>query len=349
MSWYFLGGFSAYLIVPSGRWRNHSGCSRDVRVVRRALEGDVEGDVDPVPRAAASRRSKSSSVPRAGWTAVCPPSGPPMAHGLPGSFGPGGERVVRPLAEGPADRVDRRQVEDVEAHAGDVGQALLHVAEGAVPAGLGGRRAGEELVPGAEPGPLAVHPDAEHAVERRAGRAVGVPGHDRRERRLEGRLVTRPAASPCSMHVGLPAEPDAVGRRRPGRPSRGSAPAPSSRSLSTSWPASTRLPRSRASRRTGRSRPGPCTRRSPARSPGTRPDQRSLTAGRHRHLGPARRPRLAVADDGGQDLVPVGVDVGLDRHVLADRAAWPGTGRHRPPARPPRRRRGTGRDRAGAS
>jgi hypothetical protein len=27
MSWYFLGGFSAYWIVPSGRARNHSGCS----------------------------------------------------------------------------------------------------------------------------------------------------------------------------------------------------------------------------------------------------------------------------------------------------------------------------------
>ena len=26
-SWYFFGGFSAYWIVPSGRVRNHSGCS----------------------------------------------------------------------------------------------------------------------------------------------------------------------------------------------------------------------------------------------------------------------------------------------------------------------------------
>ncbi len=27
MSWYFFGGFSAYWMVPSGRLRNHSGCS----------------------------------------------------------------------------------------------------------------------------------------------------------------------------------------------------------------------------------------------------------------------------------------------------------------------------------
>ena len=25
MSWYFFGGFSAYLMLPSGEWRNHSG------------------------------------------------------------------------------------------------------------------------------------------------------------------------------------------------------------------------------------------------------------------------------------------------------------------------------------
>ena len=46
MSWYFLGGFSAYWIVPSGRARNHSGCSLDPGVVGRGLKSDVEGDLD---------------------------------------------------------------------------------------------------------------------------------------------------------------------------------------------------------------------------------------------------------------------------------------------------------------
>ena len=60
MSWYFLGGFSAYWIVPSGRCRNHSGCSRHPRMVGRALEGDVERDLDAelARRARRARRSR---------------------------------------------------------------------------------------------------------------------------------------------------------------------------------------------------------------------------------------------------------------------------------------------------
>jgi hypothetical protein len=45
MSWYFFGGFSAYAIVPSGRWWNHSGYFWHPRVVRRALEREVQGDL----------------------------------------------------------------------------------------------------------------------------------------------------------------------------------------------------------------------------------------------------------------------------------------------------------------
>ena len=48
-----------------------------------------------------------------------PPSLLPIAHGEPGSSGPGVEGVVGALAVDLADRVDRRQVDDVEAHRGD--------------------------------------------------------------------------------------------------------------------------------------------------------------------------------------------------------------------------------------
>jgi hypothetical protein len=41
----------------------------------------------PRSAAAAQNRRKSSSVPSSGWMAVCPPSGEPIAHGLPGSSG----------------------------------------------------------------------------------------------------------------------------------------------------------------------------------------------------------------------------------------------------------------------
>ena len=86
----------------------------------------------PSERARATKAWKSSSVPSAGWIALWPPAAPPMAHGLPTSSGPAVERVVRALAMGGADGVDRRQVEDVEAEIGDVGQPLGGVGEGAV-------------------------------------------------------------------------------------------------------------------------------------------------------------------------------------------------------------------------
>ena len=46
MSWYFLGGFSAYWIEPSGRLAEPLRMLLHVGMVRRALEGDVQGDLD---------------------------------------------------------------------------------------------------------------------------------------------------------------------------------------------------------------------------------------------------------------------------------------------------------------
>ena len=48
-------------------------------------------------RAASTRRSKSSIVPSSGSTAVWPPSGPPIAQGLPGSPGSAVGALLRPL------------------------------------------------------------------------------------------------------------------------------------------------------------------------------------------------------------------------------------------------------------
>ena len=73
------------------------------------------------PRGSAT---KSARVPSSGWMASWPPSAPPIAHGLPGSSGAGRQRVVAALAVGDADRMDGRQVDDVEAHLGDVAEAL---------------------------------------------------------------------------------------------------------------------------------------------------------------------------------------------------------------------------------
>lgn len=51
----------------------------------------------PVFFAVSTKSRKSSSVPRSGWIASCPPSGEPIAQGLPGSFGPGVSVLFGPL------------------------------------------------------------------------------------------------------------------------------------------------------------------------------------------------------------------------------------------------------------
>jgi len=61
--------------------------------------------------------------------------------------GGGGYGVVWAFAEGCADGMDGRHVDDVEAHGGDLGKAGFDVFEGAVFAGSGGGGAGKELIP----------------------------------------------------------------------------------------------------------------------------------------------------------------------------------------------------------
>ena len=94
-------------------------------------------------------------------------------------LGPGGQGVVGALAVHLADRVDGRHVDHVEAHVRDARQrggrrregAVHRPALGVAPTG----RAGEQLVPGADQRPLAVHPHpvglpARHQVANRVGR-----------------------------------------------------------------------------------------------------------------------------------------------------------------------------------
>ena len=70
MSWYFLGGFSAYFSVPSGRRWNHSGCSFSHGWSGEHWIAKSSAISMPASRARATSRSKSASVPRSGWIAV---------------------------------------------------------------------------------------------------------------------------------------------------------------------------------------------------------------------------------------------------------------------------------------
>ncbi len=75
-----------------------------------------------------------------------------------GIAGRGGQRVVGALAVGEPDRVDRRQVDDVEAELGQPRQLRLDTAQPAP-----GAR--EHLIPGAEPGPQPVDLDRLRLVQ----------------------------------------------------------------------------------------------------------------------------------------------------------------------------------------
>ena len=123
--------------------------------------------------------------------------------------------VVGALAVGGADRVDRRQVQDVEPEIGDVGQPCDHVAQGPVLAGLGGGRAREQLVPGREPGVDRIHRHLERRLGQRLPAAVRVAAHQVRER--HGARGAGPLLDPGAAHelVRQCSQPARIGARRP--------------------------------------------------------------------------------------------------------------------------------------
>ena len=99
MSWYFLGGFSAYLIGAVGPVPEPLGMLADVGMVGRALEGDVQRDLEA--ELARARDQAVEVVERAelGMDRLVPALGRADGPGAAGVAGSGGQRVVRPLAE----------------------------------------------------------------------------------------------------------------------------------------------------------------------------------------------------------------------------------------------------------
>ena len=133
---------------------------------------------------------------------------------------PGIERVVLALAVGAADRMDRRQVENVEAERGDLRHARDAVVERAVPARHRALAARHHLVPGAGAGAL----------------AVGDQWHDMAAGEVGPRFGLRHARPPACRRA---ATPDRVRRRiscaRP-RPRAAPLRRAASDSISSCWP-----------------------------------------------------------------------------------------------------------------
>ena len=99
MSSYFFGGFSAYFIEPSGRRLNQSGCCFSHGMIRRALHGEVERDLDA--RAACRRRRKRAEVlerAELGMDRVVAAFLGADRVGAAGIAGSGLQRIVAPLA-----------------------------------------------------------------------------------------------------------------------------------------------------------------------------------------------------------------------------------------------------------
>ena len=193
MSWYFLGGFSAYAMLPSGRVVNHSGCAATHGWSGAACRAKSRATSSPSARAARTNARKSASVPRSGWTVSCPPSSEPIAHGEPGSPGCGSRVLLRPLRFSRPIGMDGREVEDVEAHRGHAGQPADGRAERAAldravlqPARSLGAR--EELVPRADAGPLALDEQFEARADGHRARRGGAR---RRTRRSPDRARSR--------------------------------------------------------------------------------------------------------------------------------------------------------------
>ncbi len=133
---------------------------RQPGVVGRGLDREVERDLEPGLPRRGDERVEVLQRPELGMDRVVAAL---LAADRPRAAGIAlrrGQRVVPALAVRLADRVDRRQVDDVEAELGQLRQHLLHALE-AAPA------AREELVPGAEPRADALDVDLERLGERR--------------------------------------------------------------------------------------------------------------------------------------------------------------------------------------
>jgi hypothetical protein len=149
----------------------------DPRMVGRALDGEVDGDLEAMVGRGGDQAAEAVEVAELGVERVVAALLRADRVGATGVVGRRCQRVVAALAIGPADRMDRREVEHVEAEVAHVRKAGDHVIEGAVAVGAAGLRAGEELVPGAELSALTVDEDGEGRVGLREVGALGAGVH----------------------------------------------------------------------------------------------------------------------------------------------------------------------------
>src|SRR5262249_7950805 len=128
------------------------------RMVGRALQREVERDLEPVFGRGRDEVLQFGDRAELGGDGVVPAflrADRPRASGVARRRF---ERVVPPLPERGADRMDRGEVENVEAELGEPRHVLLDARKAA-------EGAGKELVPGTDAGALSVDDQLERVVE----------------------------------------------------------------------------------------------------------------------------------------------------------------------------------------
>jgi hypothetical protein len=252
-------------------------------MVRRALDREVERDLDARRAPGLDHRVELLPRPEAGVDRVVAALGPADRPRAAGVAGLGDERVVAALPVRRPDRVHRRQVDDVEAELRELRQ---HLRDAAKPA-PGAR---EQLVPGAEARPLPIDVDLERLREGRLAVAVGLP-----ELRGASAPLLERAPPEQRLDLGrLAGEVDLLGGE-----------------LAIEL---VEQRRGAVDPRLDRVLPAPELRHLELARPVV------VAARLERALDPLSRARRAVANDGVQDVVPVLEDVGGQRDAVADRS-----------------------------
>src|SRR3546814_36833 len=122
----------------------------DPGMVGRALDREVEGDLQPVLGGRVDQPGEIVEVAELRMDGVVTTLLRADGVGAARVALRGFQGIVAALAVDPADRVDRRQVEHIEAEVAQVGEPPDDIVEGAVPCRVARLRARQELVPGAE-------------------------------------------------------------------------------------------------------------------------------------------------------------------------------------------------------
>ena len=186
-------------------------------MIGRALEGDVERDLDAELAGACEQPAEVLERAEARMHGLVSAFAAADRPGTSGIVRRGAGAVVGALALDFADRMDRRQIEDIEAHRGDIGEESLDVRQRAVLAGPSGGGARKHLVPGREARALAVDLDGERRVVTLDELRVGAAPRELAQRlalRQQGPLLAGahrigerlgPLPQPARLRVGQPA------------------------------------------------------------------------------------------------------------------------------------------------